>query len=127
MARRGHGEGTIERLPSGSYRATLPGRKTAGRSATFKTRPEAVGWLHEHARPTAPKPAADSGSVGDWLAKWLALTKPDASPATYADDARPPEERGTRAKLRFYADEVPVYLSEGRAGLRRYRRELGRC
>jgi integrase len=83
MARRGRGEGSIEKLPSGSWRATLPGRKKAGRSRTFEHRADAVSWLHSR----ASTKAAPTGTVGEWLTEWLALTKPDVRAKSYADDA----------------------------------------
>lgn len=84
--RRGRGEGGVERLPSGSWRAEV--RKTdpdTGRTLrtrkTFKTKPEALQWIRT-AEPAAP------GTLGDWLTTWLGLHRTQVAAQTYhTDDA----------------------------------------
>lgn len=41
-------------------------------------------------------------------------------------DARPPERRTAGTSRRYYADELDVYRSDGAAGVRRLRDQLGR-
>lgn len=41
-------------------------------------------------------------------------------------DGRAPENRVAGAALVFYADEIEVYRADGRAGVERLRKELGR-
>lgn len=80
MGRRGRGEGGIEKLPSGKWRA-VRAAVVAGRmrraSKSFPTRAEAVAWLRDNAKPAA------AGTAGEWLDKWLALMKPTVAPKTY--------------------------------------------
>lgn len=79
--KREHGEGTIEELPSGSFRAVLPGRTRAGRTKTFPTKPEALAWLR-----SAVTSIHGAGTLGEWLAEWLAMRKPNLSPKAYEFD-----------------------------------------
>lgn len=81
--RRGNGEGTVEKLPSGSFRAVISktvGGKRVRESATFPTRAEAVAWKKGKAEPTA------AGTVGDWLATWLDLHRAKVSVKAYYND-----------------------------------------
>lgn len=80
--RRGRGEGNVEQLPSGSWRAALPGRKRAGRSATFATAGEARAWL----RANADKPPPPPGLFSEWLDRWLELHRGRVAAHTYGSD-----------------------------------------
>jgi integrase len=84
--RRGSGEGEIEQLPSGNYRArrsqVIGGELVRGGSETFETRKEAQEWLLGN---QTPSPA---GTVNEWLDQWLELIKPDRAPKTYFDYLR---------------------------------------
>lgn len=98
--RRGRGEGEVERLPSGSYRArvttgTDPATgKRLRESATFPTKQEALEW--RAARLLAG--ASSAGTVGDWLTRWLALHRGTVSAGTYRTD-RQTAERHLRPAL----------------------------
>lgn len=87
--RRGRGEGGVEQLPSGSWRAVTPARtdpatgKRVRESKTFPTKPEALTWLAQQT--AAPKPVA-SGTVGEWLDKWLESHARRVAPKTLATD-----------------------------------------
>jgi integrase len=86
MSRRGKGEGSIEKLPSGKFRAVLTtGRDpTTGKqltaSKTFETRREAVEWKDEYGEQArgewAKKPLAA------WFDNWLGIKRADVEPAT---------------------------------------------
>ena len=80
--RRGRGEGSIEQLPSGKWRAILPGRKKAGRSATFTLRSTALDWL----RANAGLPANPVGTLAEWLDRWEQLRRTETAPATWRKD-----------------------------------------
>lgn len=82
--RRGRGEGRVEQLPSGNWRAILPGRAKGGRSKTFDTRDQAREWLRQN----LAKKAQPSGTLGEWLAEWLSLHKLEAAASTYSRDAQ---------------------------------------
>lgn len=92
--RRGRGEGEVERLPSGSYRArvTTGTDPATGRrlreSATFPTKQEALEW--RAARLLAGP--ASAGTVGDWLTRWLALHRSRVEPVTYKTDRQTAEK-----------------------------------
>lgn len=83
--RRGTGEGGVEKLPSGSYRAvctkTVDGKRVRS-SKSFPTKQEAQDWLREQLKhgPTA------AGTLGDWLDKWLTIIKPNVAAKTYQHD-----------------------------------------
>src|SRR5262245_40626743 len=83
MARRGRGEGSIERLPSGKYRARKA-KFVAGSilrsSKTFTRRDDAVRWLNEQTGPAA------AGTLGEWLDSWLELQKPNIAAKSYDHD-----------------------------------------
>ncbi len=80
--RRSRGDGNIEQLPSGQWRAALPGRKTAGRSKTFPTSTAARAWLRANA--DKPPPAPDT--LSDWLDKWLVIQKGKVAASSYIAD-----------------------------------------
>jgi integrase len=86
--RRDKGDGEIEALPNGRYRArltrTVNGKRSRGGSKTFRSREEARAWLDEHKK-TGP---ASAGTVGGWLDEWLALHRPDVAPKTFRHDAQ---------------------------------------
>lgn len=81
-AKRHHGEGQIEQLPSGRFRAALPGRKRAGGSKTFPTRKEAVAWLQANAN----KPRGDSAALRVWAEQWYAVHKTQTAVTNHARD-----------------------------------------
>lgn len=80
--RRGKGEGQIEQLNSGRWRARLPGRNSAGRSATFSTRQAAQDWL----RANAGLPANPVGTLAEWLDRWESLHRAETETATWRKD-----------------------------------------
>lgn len=65
--RRARGEGSVEALPSGRFRATLPGRKKAGGSQTFDTAKEAREWLWK----TIDTPRVDGLTLSAWVEQWI--------------------------------------------------------
>lgn len=84
MGRRGNGEGEIEKLPSGKYRARRS-KMVAGElvreGLTFDRRSDAAAWLGEHKDPAKPT------TLAEWLDQWLTLIKPDAAPSGYTSQA----------------------------------------
>lgn len=89
--RRGRGEGGVEQLPSGSWRAVTPARtdpatgKRVRASKTFPAKSEALAWLA--AQVAAPKPVA-SGTVGEWLTEWLTRHRARTGAGNYRADER---------------------------------------
>lgn len=83
--RRGRGEGSIEKLPSGNYRVviswTLEGKRIK-ESATFTSKSEALDWKDEK-RKSGPTSA---GTLGDWLDTWTLIRKTKVSKATWMGD-----------------------------------------
>jgi integrase len=89
--RRGRGEGYIEQLPSGKWRAVL----SLGRDPTTKkrrklthtadTKKEALAWLRARQDEQNKGVLATPGklTLGDWLDTWLAMNKPSVAPRTY--------------------------------------------
>lgn len=80
--RRGRGEGSLEELPSGKWRAVLTDGKMpdGGQnkvSATFEKRRQAVEWLEEQRslRRTGATYAQSGMSVKSWLEQWLKLIR----------------------------------------------------
>lgn len=98
--RRSKGEGSIEKLPSGSYRAIVS-RMVNGRrvrtSKTFKRQSDAIAWRD---KAKAEGPAA-TGTVGEWLTTWLELHKAKTSPSNFKTD-RQTAERHLRPHLDTY-------------------------
>lgn len=81
--RRGRGEGGIEQLPSGKWRATLSaGTKPDGSrnraTHTADSKKEVQDWLRKQLQDVSDgKPVAGGKTtVGEWLNKWLAIIKP---------------------------------------------------
>lgn len=93
--RRGRGEGSIEPLPSGSYRAEVSGGidretgKPVRHRKTFKRKADAVAWRDETraklGRGELGRPT--SLTVGEWLTQWLELAKSKVAPKTHRTDA----------------------------------------
>jgi len=90
--RRRRGEWSVEKLPSGRFRAvgskmvdvtqpdgTVERVRKKVTSPTFATEKEAYDWIAANRN----RPAA-VGTVGDWLDIWLPLHKSAAAPSTYA-------------------------------------------
>lgn len=87
MARhRGRGEGGVQQLPSGSWRATycrvIDGKRHR-ETSTHRTKSEALDWLSEK-RGTTP---TTTGTLGEWLDIWLALYKSRVQPNTFRTNA----------------------------------------
>lgn len=89
--RRGQGEGSVEELPSGKWRAVFTvGKKTNGSqdkiSETFEKRSEATMWLEEQRglRRMGATYAQSSILVKDWLSQWLRMVKCSLAPGSYA-------------------------------------------
>jgi integrase len=88
--RRGRGEGSIEQLPSGKWRAILSlGKGVDGNrrklAETFDTKQQALAWLRQRQAESSRGQLADSGflTVGEWLDQWLADKKIAVEPNTY--------------------------------------------
>jgi integrase len=85
--RRGRGEGSIEELSSGHWRAVTPSRMVDGKrvraSRVFQSKPEAIAWLTAEIA-SGRQPAA--GTVGEWLTEWLAKQQRDTGTANYQTD-----------------------------------------
>lgn len=85
--RRGTGEGGIEELPSGKWRAILCRTDHAGKrvrsSKSFPTKREALDWLDAN-RQAGP---VQAGTFGDWLTTWLELHKTRVGAAAYHTDS----------------------------------------
>jgi integrase len=87
--RRGRGEGSIEELPSGKFRAILsagiiPGGKRRRVTFTADTKREALAWLRERQAEQKRGTLADDGkmTLGEWLDRWLLAKKASVEPAT---------------------------------------------
>jgi len=80
--RRGRGEGGVEQLPSGMWRAVhcrvVDGRRVR-ETSTHRTKSEALAWLASK-RDTLPVRA---GTFGEWLDTWLPLHKAAVQASTY--------------------------------------------
>jgi len=89
--RRGSGEGHIEELPSGSFRAvvsrTVDGKRVK-QSKTFTKRTDAVAWRNK-LQETGP---ARAGTFGDWLTVWLDLHKAAVSNTNFNVDRQTAEK-----------------------------------
>lgn len=92
--RRGRGEGEVELLPSGNYRARVSGghetdpatgeRTRVRESRTFPTKAEALEWRASRLLTGL----ATSGTLGDWLNRWLELHAGRVSAGTVRTDAQ---------------------------------------
>lgn len=74
--RRGRGEGSVEQLPSGSWRAVVSSidPRTGKRVRQSKTDPDkavVVRWAASH----AGKPVAPGDTLGQWFTAWLEIQK----------------------------------------------------
>ena len=96
--RRGRGEGSIEQLPDGKFRAFLSAGFVSGKdgkpkrrriSRTFDTKREALIFLRtlQAAQANGQFVIAEPSTVADWLDRWLALYKPQVAASTYDHDA----------------------------------------
>ena len=96
--RRGRGEGSIEQLPDGKFRAFLSAGFVSGKdgkpkrrriSRTFDTKREALIFLRtlQAAQANGQFVIAEPSTVADWLDRWLALYQPQVAPSTYDHDA----------------------------------------
>lgn len=88
--RRGRGEGSIEELASGQWRAFLSAgldgnRKRIRLSKTADTKREALDWLRARQAESAKGVLAIAGqmTVGDWLGRWLDLKRAKVEPETW--------------------------------------------
>jgi integrase len=88
--RRGRGEGSIEQLPSGKWRAVLSlGKGAEGKrrklTETFDAKQHALAWLRQRQAEASKGQLADAGltTVGEWLDQWLADKKIAVEPNTY--------------------------------------------
>src|SRR5437899_286838 len=100
--RRGRGEGSIEELPSGKFRAVVSAgfaplteeERAAGKrqgkrlklTETFDRKDEAVTWRNEQLErlKKGTLPRAGKMTVGDWLGEWLPQKKGRVEPASWA-------------------------------------------
>ncbi|VTT97576.1 integrase family protein : Integrase family protein OS=Thermoanaerobacterium saccharolyticum (strain DSM 8691 / JW/SL-YS485) GN=Tsac_1962 PE=4 SV=1: Phage_int_SAM_3: Phage_integrase [Gemmataceae bacterium] len=99
-ARRGRGEGSVEELPSGKFRAVLSlGIDTATKkrvklAKTFDTKGEALKWWREKKREhDGGTLTTTATTLGDWLTAWLAIRKADKSPNTHRTEKDTAERR----------------------------------
>jgi integrase len=112
-SRRGRGEGSIEELPSGKWRAVLSNGldpatgKRRKLTYTADTKKEAQVWLRERQGERDRGQLADAGkmTVGEWLDQWLAGRKPDIAGKTYDHDE-------SRARLHLKPALGPVPLGK---------------
>ena len=86
--RRGRGDGGIEVLPSGRYRATycrVVSGERVRETSTHRTKSEALEWLRSRSQAGPSQP----GTLSDWLDQWLPLHKSQVAPNTFrTNDAR---------------------------------------
>jgi integrase len=90
-SRRGRGEGSTEKLPSGKWRAELSlGRDpTTGKRRrlrqTFDTKKEALTWQRSQQAARDKGQLADAGKMttGEWLKTWLDAKQGKVEPNTY--------------------------------------------
>jgi len=89
MARRGHGEGTINKLPSGRWRAqvSVGGRRL---SATRDTRRECQDWIREITRQIAAGLTYDGTktTLRQFILAWLETKRSALRPQTHEQYAR---------------------------------------
>ncbi len=87
-SRRGRGEGGIERLPSGSYRAVVCRTDAAGtrtrQSKTFTAKADALAWV----RSLSESGPSRKGTLAEWLDEWLHIHQSAVSASAYDTDAR---------------------------------------
>src|SRR5262245_32432492 len=98
--RRGRGEGSIEQMPNGTFKARMSYVDAAGKrhqpTAYFETMRDARKWLHDQHTKADQGQLRDASrlSVGQWLDKWLAIKRGTVAPNTQL----------------FYEDKVRLYL-----------------
>lgn len=87
MPRRGRGEGSVEHLASGRYRAVIsagygPNLKRIKLSKTFRTKRAALVWLRARLdeRETGDLAQAGRRTVADWLTEWLEFKRSRIQP-----------------------------------------------
>lgn len=92
MPRRGRGEGYVERLPSGAWRAVLsaghtPEGKRLRLTATRPTKQKALAWLRSRQAEQADGGVAASGlmTVAEWLTRWLAGKATEVESGTHEE------------------------------------------
>ena len=82
MSRRTKGEGNIQQLPNGRFKARMSYIDAGGQrhqpTAYFDTKRDALAWLHEQHDKHNKGQLADSGkrTAGQWLEEWLTIKKP---------------------------------------------------
>jgi integrase len=88
--RRGRGEGCVEHLPSGKFRAILaltpgPAGKRRRLTGVFSTKRAALTWLRARQSEQAQGSLPDSSdyTVATWLDRWLAMKKGKVDPKTW--------------------------------------------
>lgn len=88
--RRGRGEGSLEELPSGSWRVVLSytdplTKKREKESKTFESKKHAIDWRNERiaARRTSASVTNGQMLLRDWSAQWLDKIKDTREPATH--------------------------------------------
>ena len=90
-SRRGRGEGSVEQMPDGRFRAILSlgvdpvSGKRVRRKFYGTTKKEALGKLREAQAAVATGQYTEPSSLklSEWLEKWLSLRKPNVEPKTY--------------------------------------------
>jgi integrase len=116
--RRGRGEGNLEQLPSGSWRAVVSlgvdpvSRKRVRMSRTFETKREAMAWRADRQRESdAGQLTAAVTTVGEWLTTWLGSRKATVAANTYRTESDTAERRlrPTLGPVRF-RDLTPVVI-----------------
>ncbi len=92
--RRGRGEGGLEELPSGTFRAVVSlgidpkTRKRVRLSRTFATKREALDWRTASARThRAGGLTATATTLGEWFTTWLSIRKGTAAAGTYRTES----------------------------------------
>lgn len=89
--RRGRGEGSIEELPSGKWRAVLShgiDSATGNRrklQETFETKKDALAWLRDRQSEQGQGRLATAGkmTVAEWMTKWLEIKKGKVSDGSW--------------------------------------------
>lgn len=90
VKRRGRGEGSLEELPSGSWRAVLSytdplTKKRYRESKTFPTKRDAIQWRdkQKELRRTGQRQAGLAPIISDWVSQWLDKVRDTKEPATH--------------------------------------------
>jgi integrase len=109
--RRGRGEGSIEELPSGKWRAILSlgispvTGKRDKLTFTSDTKKAALAWMHDRQTEQNKGILADPGkmTVAEWLDRWLELKKPKVEPRSWE-----PHEQHVRLHLKPLLGNLPL-------------------